>query len=147
MIDYNQIHQDLLTLVSGGTYTDEIANFYIEADDREATFSHMPFFNIRLIQANIELRSIPNGYYGILTFEIDCVAFDLSEFRVAAVMRDRLLKECQLVIQGNSLFSGSIQTSIIGPEVKFISGTPEGANGHVAAATFGLSVEVSIEPT
>ena len=149
MIDYYTIQSDLHTIISAGTYTDGIKEFLIEAMDRDLMLGNMPFINIRLAEADIEIRSLPNGYYAYLSFKIDVVAFDFTEYKKAAIVRDRLMKEVQTVIQGNRAFSANVQTSSVGPKVTFSAGIAdedEDSRGHIAAATFEVVVEVSVEP-
>lgn len=148
-LDYYQIQEDLQTILKAGPasgYTNAPLFVFIEAMDRETTFDRMPFINIRLIEADIEMITIPNGYYGNITFEIDIITFDLSEFKKASNLRDDLLREAQLAVQQTAAFSAQIQTSQLGG-VSFGVGTPEGANGHVAMCTFTVVAEAYIEPT
>ncbi len=148
-IDYYQISEDLKTILVAGPaagYTNDPKHVRIEAMDRDQKFDDMPYINIRLIDADLELTRIPNGYYGHIIFEIDVVTFDLSLFSKAAQARDDLLGDAQDAIQENRVFSSVIQTSILG-NVSFGVGTPEGANGHVAMCTFQLDAEVDIEST
>lgn len=146
MIDYNQIQSDLYDVLAAATFTDTIQKFWIEADEREMTLSHMPFINLRMVEAEVELRSLPSGYYIIIKFEVDCIAFDLSSYRTGAQVRDRMVKEAMEAIQADSRFSAGINASVIGPELSFLSGNPEGAQGHIAGATFTVTAEVSAEP-
>lgn len=146
MIDYNQIQSDLYDVLAAGTYTDTIQKFWIEADEREMTLSHMPFINVRMTEAAVELRTLPSGYYIRLKFEIDCIAFDLSSYRTGAQIRDRMVKEAMEAIQADSKFNANLNTSLIGDELSFLSGSPEGAQGHIAGATFTVIAEVSVEP-
>ncbi len=148
-LDYYQISQDLQTVIKAGPaggYTDAPKSVQIEAMDRDQTLDAMPYINIRLIDADIDLTRIPNGYYGHIIFEVDVVCYDLDLFSKAANKRDDLLREAQIAVQENSAFSSVIQTSILG-NVSFGVGTPEGANGHVAMCTFTLDAEADIEPT
>lgn len=148
-LDYYQMQEDLQGILlagpSGG-YTVDPIHVFIEAMDRETTFDHMPFVNIRLMEADIEMTTIPNGYYGKITFEIDIITFDFTEFKIASNLRDDLLREAQLAVQETAAFSAQIQTSQLGG-VAFGTGTPEGANGHVAMCTFTVVAEAYIEPT
>jgi len=149
LINYYQIQEDLQALLLTGPtlgYTTTPKNIFIEAMDREAIFDHMPFINIRLVDGEIEIRSIPTGYYAKLPYEVDIVSFDLSEFRKAATLRDILMGEAQLAVQQTPRFNGDISTSIIGPSIKFGAGTPEGAGGHIAIGTFTVQVETYVEP-
>lgn len=150
MISYYQIQEDLQSLLLVGPavgYTTTPKEVFIEAMEREAFFENMPFINIRLTEGEQEIRSIPDGYYTHLIFEIDVIAFDFTHFRKAAICRDLLMGEAQSAIQQNSRFNSEIQTSTLTPSIKFGAGTPEGAGGHVATGTFTLDVEVSVEPS
>lgn len=149
MINYYTIQDDIKTIISGGTYTDAIKEYFIEAMERDMLLGNMPFINIRMTNANLQIRSLPNGYYGMVAFEIDVVTFDLSEFKKAAIVRDRILKEVQLRLQANRQFSAGVETSTIGPRVIFGAGTAAEGDlqmGHIASATFDFVVEVYIEP-
>lgn len=148
-LDYYQITEDLRTVIEAGPeggWTLTPKGVFIEAMDRDMSLDGMPFINIRLVDAEIDLTRIPNGYYGHIIFEIDVVTYDLDKFSKAAQKRDDILRDAQLAIQQTSGFSSLIQASILG-NVAFGVGTPEGANGHVATCTFTLTAEADIEPT
>lgn len=150
LIDYYQIQEDLKTLLEAGPaagWTTQPTFVFIEAMEREAVFSSMPFINIRMLEAEMEQRSLPNGYYSTITMEIDIITFDLSEFRKAATLRDDIMGEAQLAVQENPRFNSEILTASIAPSVRFGAGTPEGAGGHIAVGTFTVTVETYIEPT
>jgi hypothetical protein len=150
MIDYTTIQQQVRNLLAAATYTDTIKEHFIEAMDRDLLLGNMPFTNVRLDKALMEIRSLPNGYYGYLLFKIDVGTFDLSEFKKAAIVRNRILREAQLYLQANRKFGASVETSSIGPEIEFLAGTVEDGEltkGHIATATFDFVVEVFIEPT
>ena len=150
MIEYNQIQEDLQTLLSNGTFTDTIKEFFIEGMERDFMLGNMPFINIRLGSANLDLISIPNGYYGTINFKIDIAAMDFTAFSKAAIVRDRIMKEAQSLIQANRAFSANIQTSTVGPGVEFSAGIAElndVEKGHIASATFDVVVEAYVEPT
>ncbi len=149
LVEYYQIQEDLAELISDGPsagYTEKPKEVFIEAMEREATFDNMPFVNVRLVEGDSELRSIPDGYYITLLYEIDIISFDLTHFKKAAKIRDDLMGEVQLAIQQTPRFAESINASTLTPSIKFGAGTPEGAGGHVATGTFTLSVEISVEP-
>lgn len=149
LIDYYGIQEDLQALLLAGPvggYTIVPNNVYIEAMEREAVFEAMPFINIRLPSGEMEMRSIPNGYYAVLLYEVDVITFDLSEFRKAATVRDDMMGDAQVTVQETPRFNGSISTSLIAPNLTFGAGTPEGAGGHIATGTFTVQVEASIEP-
>lgn len=148
LIDYYGIQEALQTILEAGPtagYTTHPSNVYIEAMDRELVFEAMPAINIRLTEAEIEIRSLPNGYYAFIPYEVDVVHFDLNEFRLAATVRDTMLGEAQLAVQQNARFHSSISTSTISPRVQFGAGTPEGAGGHIAVGTFTVTVEVYVD--
>ena len=150
MINYTAIQDDLKTILEAGTYTDVPKEIFIEGMEREMLLGNMPFINIRLVSAVLEIRSLPNGYYGVVLFKIDVVSFNLKSFQEAAITRDRLLRETQLVIQSNRQFSAGVETSRVGPGVEFSVGIAESGEGqfqgHVASATTDVIVEVFIEP-
>lgn len=148
-IDYFQIQEDLqVVLIAGPSdgYTDKPKEVFIEAMEREAIFDNMPFINIRLVEGEREIRSIPDGYYSHIIFEIDIITFNFTHFKEAAQLRDSLMGEAEKSIQENSRFSANIETSTLVPSMKFGAGTAEGAGGHIATGTFTLDVEVSVEP-
>lgn len=150
MINYNAIHTALVAVLQAGPsggYTIAPNTVFQEAMEREVSFSNMPFINVRLSEGITELRSIPNGYYIHVGFEVDIVAFDLSHFSVAATIRDGLLREAQRAVQQNRAFHADIATSTVGPQLKFLAATPEGAQGHVSSVTFVVDVEASVEAT
>lgn len=148
LVDFYQYQSDLKTILAAGPSTGfqtTPQNVFIEAMERETTFSHMPFVNVRLPSANIELRSIPNGYYALINYEVDIVCFDMSHFQVAAQARDNLLADLMLAVQENRQFSANIETSIIGSEINFGAGVADNGQGHVAAVTFTVAVEVYVD--
>lgn len=148
LIDYYGIQEALQALLVTGPssgYTKEPQNVYIEAMDREAVFDAMPFINVRLTEGEVEVRSLPNGYYALLNYEVDVITFDLSEFRKAATVRDDMMGEAQLAVQENPRFHGDLSTSTISPTIRFGAGTPEGAGGHIAVGTFTVTVEAYID--
>ena len=149
MIDYYAVQSDIKTILSGGTYTDTVKEYFIEAMERDMMLGNMPFINVRMDSANLEVRSLPNGYMGYILFKIDVVCFDLTEYKKASIVRDRLLKEVQLRLQSNRQFSAGVETSQVGPRVEFSAGIAEEndlVRGHVAAAAFDFVVTVFIEP-
>ena len=148
LVNYYQIQEDLAALLHTGPsegWQHQPNNILIEAMDREMTFDAMPLINIRLTDGEIEVRSLPNGYFAEITYELDVISFDLSEFRKASIVRDEILGDAQLTIQRNSRFNSDILTSTITPTIKFGAGTPEGAGGHIAVGTFTVVVEVEID--
>jgi len=150
MIDYTGITDGIQTILQAGTYTDSIKEYLIEGMDRDMVLENMPFINVRMIGAAFEIRSLPNGYYAYLTFAIDVTTFDLSVYKKAAIVRNRILREVQLQLQSNRKFVASVETSTIGPRIAFSAGTAEDndiVRGHVASATFDFVVEAYIEPT
>jgi hypothetical protein len=150
MIDFYQVQADLKTILVAGTYTDVIKEWFIEAMERDLLLGNFPCVCINLPKANLNLISIPNGYYGTLQFRIMVVAMDFTEFRKAAIVRDRILKEVQLRLQANRAFSAIIATSTIGPSVDFAAGIAAINNemkGHVASAEFDFFAEVSVDAT
>lgn len=149
MINYYTIQSDLKTIISGGTYTDSIKEYLIEGMDRDMGLANMPYVNIRLSNASLQVRSIPNGYYAYILFSIDIVTFDFTLYEKAAIVRDRILKEVQTRLQSNRKFSAGVETSSIGPRVEFSAGIAEEGErsmGHIASAAFDVVVEVFIEP-
>jgi len=149
LIDYYQIQEDLQALLEtgpAGGWTLQPTFVFIEAMEREAVFSSMPFINLRMTEGEMEMRSLPNGYYATITIEVDIISFDLSEFKKAASIRDDMMGEAQLAVQQNPRFNSEIETSSIAPSIRFGAGTPEGAGGHIAVGTFTITVEAFVEP-
>lgn len=150
MINYNQITTDALAIIAAGSYTDTIKEYFKEAMDRDFLLGNMPLINIRLDEAIVNPRSLPNGYYGAVLFKIDIASFDLSSFGKAAIVRNRILQEVQIQLQRNRVFGTGVETSVVGPNIEFSSGIVEGDNqavrGHIASATIDFVVEVFIEP-
>lgn len=150
MIDFMQIQSDLRDMIAGGTYTDTIKEFFIEAMERDMMLGNMPCVNVTLPKAELSLTRIPNGYESVLNYRISVVAMDFTEFKKAAIVRDRILKEVMMQIQANADFSALISSSKLGPEVDFVAGIATADNqikGHIASAEFDVSVEVSTEAT
>lgn len=149
IIDYFQIQEDLQTLLIAGPtggYTKAPKKVFIEAMDREATFDNMPFINIRMDDGTMEVRSLPNGYYGFINLKIDVISFDLSLLKKATNVRDDIMGEAQKAIQENPRFNGDVETCSIAGPINFGAGATEGAGGHVSAATFTVVCEIFVEP-
>lgn len=119
-------------------------SFFIEMMDREDRLDHMPIINVRLTEGASEIRSIPNGYYVTARFDIDIVSFDFTHFNKAARVRDNLLNRAMAVVKGNADFHVDISTSTVGPDIKFGAGTPDQGGGHLALATFSVTIEADI---
>lgn len=153
MIDFFQIQSDLNDLLVATDFTTVVhptgqnidPKFYIEAMERDMSFDNMPMFNIRLIEGEVEVRSLPNGYYIVINFEIDVIAFDFTEYKNAANIRDDLLQIAMDSIRSQPQFSGTLNDSMIGPQLQFSAGAPEGAGGHVAAVTFQVTATAYVE--
>jgi len=150
MIDFYQVEDDLRTMLVAGTYTDTIKEWKIEPMERDLLAGNMPMVCINLPKSDLKLITIPNGYYGTLMFRIMVLAMDFSEFRKAAIVRDRILKEVLLRLQNNRQFSALIATSSMGPSVDFAAGIAaqnDVMKGHIASAEFDLIVEANVDAT
>lgn len=149
MIDYNQIHDDLVSLLTTGPsagYTNTPVRVFMEMMENEDRFDQMPYLNARLVSAEIEPHVINTGAYAFVLYEVDVVAYAFNHFTEAARIRDELVRESQLAIQENTQFSAQVSTCKIGETVRFFAGTPEGQNGHISACTYSIVAEVYIEP-
>ena len=118
---------------------------WLEAMDRDLVLDNMSLVNVRLIQADREVRSIPEGYYVYLTFEVDVVAYDFTSFEKAATLRDALLGVAEDAVRANKRFHTDIETSSITPLIRFGVLSPQGAGGHIAVATFVVTAEANVE--
>ena len=150
LVDYYAIQEDMQTLLLAGPaagYTTAPKEVFIEGMERDMVFGNMPFINIRLIEAELEPRSMPNGYNIDITYEVDISAFDFTLFKKAATVRDDLLGEAQKAIHENSRFNGDILDSLVAPEVRFGALIEEGAGGHVAIGTFTVTVRAYVDTT
>lgn len=146
-INYYGIQEALFNLIKDGTYTNAPEKVFIEAMERETSFDNMPLVNIRLVDGTIEIRSLPNGYFFELNFEIDVVSFNLNHFKEAATLRDTLMKEIQDLVISNPRFHADLLTAHIMPNIQFSAGTPEGAGGHIAAGTLSVTAEAYVDAT
>ena len=154
MIDFYQISEDLNTLISGLDYSGLVhpqgesidLKHFIEAMTREMRFDQMPMTNIRMTEGDFEQRSLPNGYYINMTLMVDVVAFDFTEFKIAANIRDDILRIVMNGIRATPKFSAALNESSIGDNASFGAGVgDEGQNGHVAYVTFEVIVGAYVE--
>jgi hypothetical protein len=143
-LNYYDIQEALKDLLAGGTYDYVINNFYIEAMAGETTFSHMPFVNTRLISSDVEIRSLPEGDYEFISFEIDVLTFNLTHFKEAAIIRESIVKSIRDLLKNNRQFHSDLSTANIQGQVRFGAVSGEGETGFVALATIPLIAEAYI---
>lgn len=142
MINYYSIQTALSALFANVT---NVKKNLIEANDREVILDHLPLINTRLVVADVEERSIPNGYFATLRFQVDIYAYDLSSFREAAIIRDVMIKDVQTAVRSNRQFHGDVSDTRLIPTVSFGALLPEEGPGHVAKAIVEIGVEVYID--
>lgn len=146
MIDFYSIQESLKTAIEAALPTVRPECVFIEMMDRDLNFSNMPLVNIRLEESSCEITTLPNGYYAITRFSIDITTFDLSEFKIAARLRDDLVKALMLVLRASPTFGNSaVSSSKIGQKLTFAAGTPEQGGGHIAVATFSVATESYVD--
>jgi len=144
-IDYTQIQDDLAALLL--VNVTDAANIFTEGMDREVgNLSNMPCLNVRLIESNVELTSMPDSSYERVNYIVDVVAFDFTSFRNAARIRDGLLRTAMAACRANRAFSAGITTSSVQSQVTFGASEIQGQQGHVAMASFSVLVEAYVEP-
>lgn len=142
-INYTAIGAALKALLVAGNITG-VKNVYQEAMDRDLLLDNMSLINVRLAEASWQERSLPNGYYAFLGFEVDVAAYDFTSFVEAATLRDSILDAAMLRVQANSRFHNDVNASRLG-NIKFSQLAAQGAGGHVACATFAVIAEVYVE--
>ncbi len=153
-LNYTGIRADLVTLLNAADFSscftaaNRITKVRIleEAMIAEMALNQMPFINVRLDASDSELRSIPNGYYEYIQFEIGIAAFDFTSFRDASILRDSVLRIARDKLQANPHFSVGIGTSRLDGRIKFGAAAAE-SGGHVAEAIFNVVAEADIDAT
>jgi len=140
-IDFNQIQDDLVTLIDGGSTGAKLVKK--EADERDYAFHNMPLVDVRLTDADPEVRA-GQDYFAETTFEVQVTAFDLSDFSEAATLRQSVITAVVDLIRTNAKFSASIESSVIGAH-SFSSAKDEQSGAFMAAATVQVIVKTFVD--
>lgn len=141
-LNYEAIVEDLRTVLST---VSGVKKIFVEAANHDITLDNMPLFNIRMVQAEEEIVNIPNTYYEFINIEVDVVAYDLTNFKEASIIRNGLLKLAKEAVRSNRVFNSQLETSRTAPTTRFGALSPEGAGGHAAVATFTVRCEAYVE--
>lgn len=144
-LNYYDIQEAFKDLLRSAIYNKLVKNVYIEAMARETTFDHMPFINIRLVSSDVEARSIPDGDYEFIIFEIDVATMDFTEFKKAAKVRDDIVKTIRETVTLNPRFHSSLSTANILGNIRYGAAEQEGAGQNVALATMSLVAEAYVD--
>lgn len=136
-IEYGNTQEALKNLLAAVDYTStgKRVTVYEDAIPAEMTLNNMPFINIVLDEADVDLVSMPRGYYESISYKVTVYAFHLSSYREATNLRDQVLALARLALMDAGQFHSSIETSKLGPKIQFGTATPESLGGHVALAT------------
>jgi hypothetical protein len=129
-VAYDQILDDFVTLIRA--QVPEFASVGKNMSDRDFHMGNMPACDVRLGGIVPDLTG-QNNYYVQVVISCDIGALDLSGYDEAATMRQTLLNKLHRAVQTNPRFSGSVDTSVVGPvEFEFAQDEKQGA--FVAAA-------------
>jgi hypothetical protein len=145
-LDYSGIQQALADLLTPATIPG-LRKTFIEAMERDMLLDNSPFVNVRLVEEDWEMVSLPNGYYSKMLFEVDVVAFHFTKYGDAATLRDQLVGVIKDVLRttANRRFHASLSTSMLVGRTKFGALVPPHGGGHVALATFQVRCEADID--
>lgn len=145
-LDYYGIQESLRTMLRTAIPEATAKHIFIEGMEREVqNLAHMPLLNIRMTESNEELTSLPDGVYERINILVDVIAFDLTQFKEAASLRDSLLRTAKDACRANRKFAAGIETSSVVGQTTFGAASSE-SGGHVALATFNVLVEAYVEP-
>lgn len=140
-IDFNQIQDDLVALINGGSTGAELVKK--EADERDYAFNNMPLVDVRLTDSDPEVRS-GRDYFVDTTFEVQVTTYDLSDFADAATLRQSVITAIVDLIRNNANFSASIESSVIGAHT-FSSAKDEQSGAFMAAGTVQVVVKTFVD--
>lgn len=142
-INYDQITTDLEGAVKGQPGQLGFAQVLVDAMDRDFVIENMPLLDIRVKRAVPE--PITNQtYYSDLTIECEICAFDLTNRREAAKLRNDLANALQRYLKDNPRFSGLVDTTFIG-QADFGTGESKAEGAFVAGAVLEFHLKLYAE--
>lgn len=142
-INYDQITTDLEAAVKAAPGQLGFAQVLVDAMDRDFIIENMPLLDIRVKRAVPE--PITNQtYYSDLTIECEICAFDLTNRREAAKLRNDLANALQRYLKDNPRFSGLVDTTFIG-QADFGTGESKAEGAFVAGAVLEFHLKLYAE--
>jgi hypothetical protein len=135
-VAYDQIMDDFVTLIQA--QVPEFAKVGKNMPDRDFHMGNMPACDVRLGGIVPDLTG-QNNYYVQVILSLDIGALDLKGYDAAATMRQNLLNKVHRAVQTNPRFTGSADTSVVGP-VEFEQTYDEKEGCFVAAAVAQIYV-------
>lgn len=129
-INYDQITTDFEAAVNGANMG--FKTVLVDAMDRDFIIENMPLLDIRVKRAAPE--PITNQtYYSDLTIEAEICAFDLTNRREAAKLRNDLANALQRFFKDHPRFSSLVDTTFVG-QADFGTGESKAEGAFVAGA-------------
>lgn len=129
-INYDQVLADLEAAVIAADLG--FKTVLVDAMDRDFVIENMPLLDIRIKRATPE--PITNQtYYSDLTVEAEICAFDLTNRREAAKLRNDLANALQRYVKDHPRFSGLVDTTFVG-QADFGTGESKAEGAFVAGA-------------
>lgn len=140
-IDYNQITDDMKTLVSTMVTSASMPYKTVEANQmtRDFVFDKMPLCDVRLGTADPQALAGQN-YYSAVVLELEIAAFSLSSKDKAARIANELLGKTQRAIVENPHF-GAVWDSVLLGHVDFLS-AENSKEGFAASIVMQVTVNV-----
>jgi hypothetical protein len=111
-VDYYGVEQAIQTQLTNSLTTTNVSNNIEPIDDPDG---HVPWIGIYLEEANWEdIRIGGNTPHEVnLSLVVECIQFDINEFRNACEKRDDFIKEVTEVLLLDRTFNGTVTVSQI----------------------------------
>lgn len=128
--DIDQMLDDLKALIeNAGLGFKKVG---VDLQEEEYSFAAMPLCDVRLPQ--VEPENLAGGTKHFqYTFEVEVAAFHLAERRSAARLIRDLVRAIMKLVAENPHFSGTIETTLLGP-VRFMTVRDEKTQAFTSAA-------------
>lgn len=110
-IDYDQILTDLQTAVQSASLG--FKSVFVDGDDHDFLIGNMPLLDLR-IKRVVPQANTNTQYYSDLTIEAEVCAFDLTNRREAAKLRNDLTNALQRYVKDHPRFSSRVDTTLVG---------------------------------
>lgn len=137
------IDYDLITLDMAAAIRANVSGFkkvIEDASDRDFVVANMPLADVRVRRA-IPIDEGGRNYWTDVVMEVELGAFDMTNRRDAAKIRNDLANAVQRYFQVNPRFSGAVDTTLVGNgEFATTESTAQGA--FVAAAILQFIVKI-----
>lgn len=137
-IDYDLITRDMAAAIKANVTG--VKEVFADANDWDFVVANMPMADVRV------RRTIPSdeggrNYWTDVVMEVELGAFDMTNRRDAAKIRNDLANAVQRYFQDNPRFSGAVDTTLVGNgEFATTESTDQGAFVAVAILQFNVKV-------